>query len=339
MRRLSPALGVCLLAGLASSALAWTDDPLTAGTTKVRKVHIDELRAAVASQRSNYGFSAPAWTDATITAGTTLIRKVHIDELRDKLDDINAVYDPLCAAVPAAPAWGAITAGSTLLRAADITQLRSASDAIGTCRNCCGLCKSCNGAACVNQSSAQDLWADCPTATCKTGNCDGAGACGNLASGTEGGEGGGAACAVCQDCNAAGGCVNVANATADVGCAIGFYCSGLQRRQITGCNGSGSCVDNLVQTCTYGCVSGACTYGCTPDNGIGTISYGGTMTDLTTSYNANWATCKNGCATVGPGRCAWAPDTGYGSSCVHYSGTGANATCDGTTGNCAVCGY
>jgi hypothetical protein len=91
---------------------------------------------------------------------------------------------------------------------------------------CNGLCLKCSGGACGNQTSSEDLFLQCPTASCKTGNCGGGGACGNLALGSEGNEGGGAACSVCWDCDSSGSCVAITGS--DIGCA-------------TTCNPAGTC--------------------------------------------------------------------------------------------------
>lgn len=112
--------GMCICTGPAS--VAWTDAVVTANSTKVRKIHIDELRAETDVRRVDAGLSSFAWTDATLTASTTKIRKVHIDELRSA---IGQVYT---ACGQSAPTYTdpTITAGSTLIRATHITELRSA---------------------------------------------------------------------------------------------------------------------------------------------------------------------------------------------------------------------
>src|SRR5262249_40127458 len=125
-----------LMLACASTAFAWTDNPLTPGTTLIRKVHIDELRTAINGKRSDFGMSAYSFTHPTIPAGSTLVRAVHITDLRTAVTQLDNTYNPVCpAVVPAAPAWtdATLTAGGTLVRAVHITELRSAVDAIGTC--------------------------------------------------------------------------------------------------------------------------------------------------------------------------------------------------------------
>ncbi|MFL6247793.1 MAG: hypothetical protein ACJ74H_17345 [Thermoanaerobaculia bacterium] len=63
----------------AATTLIFTDDPIVTGSTRVKMVHINEVRTAINSLRASAGLSA-----ATFTAGTT-IRKTHIDELRTAL--------------------------------------------------------------------------------------------------------------------------------------------------------------------------------------------------------------------------------------------------------------
>ena len=60
----------------------FTDDPIVAGVTPVRLVHLLELREALGAAYTAAGRAAPRWTDATPTAGTTPIRAAHLTELR-----------------------------------------------------------------------------------------------------------------------------------------------------------------------------------------------------------------------------------------------------------------
>src|SRR5262245_8929807 len=65
---------------LAAPVFGWTDDPLTSGGTRVRQVHIDELRMAINNKRTEYGLASVPWTDPSLSAGLSPIRKVHLDE-------------------------------------------------------------------------------------------------------------------------------------------------------------------------------------------------------------------------------------------------------------------
>ncbi len=96
--------------------VTFTDDPLVAGTTRVKALHITELRTAINTKRTQAGLGAFSWsaapvsggpilashiaelrtalaalgvtanyTDPTLTPGTTRIKAVHIQELRDSV--------------------------------------------------------------------------------------------------------------------------------------------------------------------------------------------------------------------------------------------------------------
>jgi hypothetical protein len=69
---------VRLTAGL--SASTWTDSTLSG--VAVKEIHVQELRDSINQALQALGFSTPAFTDAALTAGTSVIRKVHIEELR-----------------------------------------------------------------------------------------------------------------------------------------------------------------------------------------------------------------------------------------------------------------
>ena len=100
----------------------FTDDPLVAGVTPVRAVHLLELRSRIDAARRRLGLAATAWTDAVIVAGVTPTRAVHLRELRSALA---AAY---AAAGRTAPAYTdpAVTAGATALRAVHLQELRAA---------------------------------------------------------------------------------------------------------------------------------------------------------------------------------------------------------------------
>jgi hypothetical protein len=71
-----------------SLSTSFTDPTITASTTQIRKVHIDELYSQSQSL-IGYGTrtgNAP-WTDATITASVTRIRAQHWKEVRQVIDD------------------------------------------------------------------------------------------------------------------------------------------------------------------------------------------------------------------------------------------------------------
>ena len=69
-----------------ATAITFTDNPLTVGTTPVKAVHMTELRQAVNAVRAAANLSAATWTDPTLTVGTTVVKAVHVQELRTSLD-------------------------------------------------------------------------------------------------------------------------------------------------------------------------------------------------------------------------------------------------------------
>ncbi|HYI11679.1 MAG TPA: IPT/TIG domain-containing protein [Thermoanaerobaculia bacterium] len=65
-----------------ATTILFTDDPLT-GNTRVKLVHLTQLRAAVNAMRFAAGLPAKTWTDTT----PVLIRRVHINEMRTALSE------------------------------------------------------------------------------------------------------------------------------------------------------------------------------------------------------------------------------------------------------------
>ena len=52
------------------------------GVTRVRLVHLLELRRALAEAYAAAGRVVPSWTDGALSAGATPIRAVHLMDLR-----------------------------------------------------------------------------------------------------------------------------------------------------------------------------------------------------------------------------------------------------------------
>jgi hypothetical protein len=106
--------------------LVLTDDPLAAGATPVRALHISELRATISELRKRDGLSSLTWTDDPLVPGVTPVKAAHVVELRDAL---LTVY--LARGKPA-PGYSrpALAPGSTVVRAADVAELRSAIAAV-----------------------------------------------------------------------------------------------------------------------------------------------------------------------------------------------------------------
>lgn len=102
-----------------SGTPVFTDDPIQAGVTVIRAVHITELRAAVNQARARAGLAAAVWTtDPNLSSGYA-IRGAHITELRTALDGART---PLGLAA-AAYTYMVLSAGSPV-HAADIQELR-----------------------------------------------------------------------------------------------------------------------------------------------------------------------------------------------------------------------
>jgi hypothetical protein len=98
----------------------FTNDPLVAGVTEVKAIHLTELRAAVNQARARAGLAAATWTDANLQPSVTLIKAVHIQELRARLDEARAALG-LAAASYTDPT---LTVGVTTVRAAHVQELR-----------------------------------------------------------------------------------------------------------------------------------------------------------------------------------------------------------------------
>ncbi|HYC58509.1 MAG TPA: CHRD domain-containing protein [Thermoanaerobaculia bacterium] len=105
---------------LASTSIAFTDDPLSPGLTKVKGVHITELRTIINALRANNSLGTFTFTDPSLAAGTT-IKAVHVTELRAALA---AVYTQRGRAVPT---WSDPTlTNAQTVKALPVSELRMA---------------------------------------------------------------------------------------------------------------------------------------------------------------------------------------------------------------------
>ncbi|HEY2091188.1 MAG TPA: glycoside hydrolase family 44 protein [Thermoanaerobaculia bacterium] len=102
----------------------FTDDPLVAGSTSVKAVHITELRSRIDALRVHFGLAAFAWTDTNLSGVAAKV--VHVAQLRTAL---NSAYD---AAITAGknvtrPSYtnDPLTAGQTAIKAVHISELRA----------------------------------------------------------------------------------------------------------------------------------------------------------------------------------------------------------------------
>jgi len=103
----------------AATTIVFTDDPLVALTTKVKAVHITQLRTAVSAFRAAAGLGALA-ADGTIGVGSP-IRAQHITALRTGLNEARSVIG-LSALTYTDPT---LTAGATKIKTAHINELRN----------------------------------------------------------------------------------------------------------------------------------------------------------------------------------------------------------------------
>jgi len=158
----------------ATNIPTWTDTTPTANATKIRKVHVDELRAEINIELVRRGLTVETWTNSTITANATKVRKVHIDELRDACEkgqtgdcSAEALYCP--EDTVGALSWtNTITANATKPKPIDITEIRTAISNLQASCICeteqCEYCADCgyrysycshNGVACNDQCGAE----------------------------------------------------------------------------------------------------------------------------------------------------------------------------------------
>ena len=102
----------------------FTDDPLSAGTTSIKAIHITELRSRIDALRVHFGLAAYGWTDANLTGVMT--KKVHVAELRTAL---GSAYDAAIAAGRhvTRPSFtdDPLIAQQTMIKVVHIAELRS----------------------------------------------------------------------------------------------------------------------------------------------------------------------------------------------------------------------
>jgi hypothetical protein len=106
----------------ADGSPVFTDDPLTAGTSTVKRLHIAELRQAIQTLRTRDGLGTIGWTDAPLVAAVTRVKAVHLTELRTALAQ---VYAAVGRTVPTYT-HPTVTGGVTFISAVDVAELRAA---------------------------------------------------------------------------------------------------------------------------------------------------------------------------------------------------------------------
>jgi hypothetical protein len=102
----------------AATPVAFTDDPLVARTTRVKAVHLTELRAAVDAMRAAAGM-APLPADPTVATGG-VIRAAHITTLRTALSEARS-----SAGLPALPLSELALVPGAPVRAVHVEELRA----------------------------------------------------------------------------------------------------------------------------------------------------------------------------------------------------------------------
>jgi List-Bact-rpt repeat protein len=100
----------------------FTDDPLVAGITLIKAVHVTELRLAIDQERTRRGLAAFTWTDPVLTPGIRVVSAIHLAELRAAL---NAAYQAASRPLPGYTD-ALIVARSLRVRAVHIQELRAA---------------------------------------------------------------------------------------------------------------------------------------------------------------------------------------------------------------------
>lgn len=113
-----PGTGPACTAG--PTGITWTD-PITPNQTKIRKDHVDQLRAWINNQRQDVGLSLQSWTtDPTITVNETKVKAVHFTDMR------TAIAEVYTACGEPTPLWTEpLTVNSTKIRASHLTELRT----------------------------------------------------------------------------------------------------------------------------------------------------------------------------------------------------------------------
>ena len=96
----------------------FTDDPLVAGTTSIKAIHVTELRNAINLLRPRAGLTTVSWTEA-VTSGV-LIKASHITEMRTRLEEARTAL----ALAPTSYTDPSLAAGFAV-KAAHIQEIRN----------------------------------------------------------------------------------------------------------------------------------------------------------------------------------------------------------------------
>ena len=97
----------------------FTDEPLMAGVTVIKAIHVNELRQSLHLQRKRFGL--PLFSFAgTPTAGMTVVTAQHILDLRTALVGLSN------AAADTPPSFAEDLTAGTAIKAAHVTEIRNA---------------------------------------------------------------------------------------------------------------------------------------------------------------------------------------------------------------------
>jgi CSLREA domain-containing protein len=110
----------CDIGAYETAMSPFTDDPLFAGFSTIRAVHVTELRSRIDDIRVLFGLSAVIWTDPSLSG--VQMKTVHIQEMR------SALLAAYAAASRTPPSFTdpTLVAGVTAVRASHIAELRAA---------------------------------------------------------------------------------------------------------------------------------------------------------------------------------------------------------------------
>ncbi len=102
-----------------ATTVIFTDEPLIAGSTAVKTLHMNQLRTAVNAMRTLARLGTATFTDSI--GPLVQVRKIHIDELRTNLDASRAALGLLALSYTDP----SVTAASTTIKAAHFGELRN----------------------------------------------------------------------------------------------------------------------------------------------------------------------------------------------------------------------
>jgi glucose/arabinose dehydrogenase len=106
----------------ATSGGSFTDNPLVANSTRVKAIHVTELRVAIDQARARRALTPVAWVDPVITPGVTPVKAVHVMQMRSALTQ---VYEA-AGITPPSFSDPSLTSFASLVRAVHIAELRAA---------------------------------------------------------------------------------------------------------------------------------------------------------------------------------------------------------------------